>query len=517
MNKEEGSSKQPPQTTTAATTMTAGCTDATDELDALVAMWSSLLACTSPLIPSGPDGDGNSNDDAVMLPTTTTTTPLPSTTALVLPRPGPPVAASVASATATAAATAATAASLDGLVLVFVSSPATNLVHCFDVTVRCNPPPTEQQQRQRQQRARGRDDWEDWDGWRGYFAPLAPRTTTTTTTTTTETDSSQRIVALAVCRAPPRSVVTGRAAHAHRPIQVACLSKNQLVIWEDPHLSLWSCKRPLAPPHTTPAVDGNVSTCTTPWKSRTDGNARVVDICPGMVAVGTDTGVVLVYLYTTTTTTTPAAAATTTKSSPAATHTNTSTTPSFTGTLRPYLRIPPPPQSTRMQVVSVKLSKTNAATDQRASIFVSYQPAADGGGAASLVDPPNHGGNGSHSSGSGSGAGVCCYEMPLFGTATVTLSAPSARHDLDGRPVASPALVDAQEHAIHGMELTVVCYGFRQSMGRSIGQSVIRSFFFFFSPTVLFFHSSCLWLLVLGSTGWTIQVFQDRTDRCYSH
>ena len=87
--------------------------------------------------------------------------------------------------------------SLDGLVLVFVASPDTDRVHCFDVTVRCNPPDTS-------------ENLEDLDGWRGYFAPFTTPQAPSETTESTE-DPSMGIMALATCR----------ANEGHRPLQLA--------------------------------------------------------------------------------------------------------------------------------------------------------------------------------------------------------------------------------------------------------------------------------------------------------
>jgi hypothetical protein len=92
--------------------------------------------------------------------------------------------------------------------------------------------------------------------------------------------------------------------------------------------------------------------------------------------------------------------------------------------LRMYLRIPPPPND-GVEVVSVKL----ASGADRASVFCSYRLPAGAVAPASAQAPS---------------AGVCCYEIPLPGkNSNAVLSAPSARHDLDGRYVSSQALVDA--------------------------------------------------------------------------
>lgn len=96
--------------------------------------------------------------------------------------------------------------------------------------------------------------------------------------------------------------------------------------------------------------------------------------------------------------------------------------------LRTYLRIPPPP-TVGVEVVSVKLF----VGEDRASVFCSYR----------LKPNSNTGVNTSNNHAPPS-AGVCCYELTLPGkSSSAVLSAPMARHDLDGRHVASWGLVDA--------------------------------------------------------------------------
>lgn len=139
------------------------------------------------------------------------------------------------------------------------------------------------------------------------------------------------------------------------------------------------------------------------WNQTKDGNCAVVDIVPGLVAVGTDKGGVLVFTY-------------------------------GTGrkVLRPYLSIPPPP-TPGMSVVACKLSVGK----DKASVFVAYrrsQPSSSSGGAST---------------------GVSCYDMPLPGPTPTPISAPSARHDLDGRHVQSSGLCDGVSTS-DGVLFTVV-------------------------------------------------------------
>jgi hypothetical protein len=131
-------------------------------------------------------------------------------------------------------------------------------------------------------------------------------------------------------------------------------------------------------------------TLPSPWNQSKDGNACTVDIVPGIVAVGTDKGGVHVFTY-----------------------------GGGRHVLRPYLTIPPPP-SPGMSVVTCKISVGS----DKASVFVAYRR-------TSSASSPR------------STAGVCCYEMPLPGPSPTQVSAPSARHDLDGRHVPSSSLCDA--------------------------------------------------------------------------
>lgn len=126
------------------------------------------------------------------------------------------------------------------------------------------------------------------------------------------------------------------------------------------------------------------------WNHSKDGNPCAVDIVPGIVAVGSDKGSVHIYTY-----------------------------GGGRHILRSYLTIPPPP-SPGLAVVTCKL----ATTGSKASVFVAYKR-------DSTTSSPR------------SNSGVCCYEMPLPGPSSSHISAPSARHDLDGRHVPSSSLCDA--------------------------------------------------------------------------
>lgn len=263
---------------------------------------------------------------------------------------------------------------LDGLVLVFSASKFSSLVHCFDVTVRCHP-------------QEGNESLEDLDGWRGYFAPLSQSQALSSRDSSSTLDlSSDGIIALAACR----------SSEGHRPLHLACISKKHVCIWEDPHLFL-SCRLPLTSPRTTEGPKFTQS-----WNSTKDGIPSAVDLVPGIMAIGTETGAVLVFVY----------RAIGNRS---------------TGKISLYLRIPPPP-APGMSVVSVKISLGQPDhNEHKTSVFVAYRR--------------------SQESQSVSAAGICCYDVPTPGPNSGTMSAPSARHDLDGRHVAASGLCDAMATA----------------------------------------------------------------------
>jgi hypothetical protein len=355
--------------------------------DALEAMWTSLTACAAIQLDPKKDEHGQSKTPTLQL-----------SSQAQLPRSRP---TTTIPEMAVQQGVVSQQPATDGLVLSFVTSSDTELVHCFDVTARCNPPVTEIPK-----------ELEDLDGWRGYFAAFtkpAVRSSARGSKSTHEHDvvaehmdssaDSERIIGIATCR----------LSAGHKPVHVACLARTQLCVWEDPHLHL-SCRRPLTSPVST--EDVLVYHLATPWNTANDGFCQVVDIVPGIVAVGTDTGAVLVFSY----------------------------DESKHGTgLKRYLRIPPPPAG-GLEVVSVRVcvsaSVGGGDANAKASIFVAYRRS-------------------SNATVQMSTAGICCYDMPLPGNSSASISGPSARHDLDGRYVGSPSLVDAVSSS-HGMQMTVV-------------------------------------------------------------
>ena len=319
--------------------------DATSDNDALQAMWSSLTACHT--VPETTVRE--EHEETVEFPANNNK--------------------SNSTTTSSAAATA-----LDGLVLAFLASKDSSYVHCVDLTIRCNPPLTTEELQ-----------LEDMDGWRGYVAPLIQ--TVDAAVATAELTTGESIVDIATCRVPPTQGADYTALH------LATLSPTRLVIWEDPHLHL-SCRQPLA----KPTEAGASKVWSAHLNTGSDGDPVVLDMLPGLVAVGTDQGAVLVWTF--------------------RPH-----QPSLA--MRKYLRIPPPPTDGH-RVVTVHLG----CTETKAYVFVTY----DRPQASSVTDNNDQDGMAT--------AGLCCYEFPMP-SGSSTLSAPSARHDLDGRHVASASLVDA--------------------------------------------------------------------------
>jgi hypothetical protein len=119
-------------------------------------------------------------------------------------------------------------AALDGLVLAFITSEDTDYIHCFDVTVRCNPPDSLEK------------DLEDMDGWRGYLAPFKGQKKPSRPGTGPqsaedrivsehlETEKTEGIVGIATCR----------ASSGHRPLHMACITQKNVLVCVDPQLYL---------------------------------------------------------------------------------------------------------------------------------------------------------------------------------------------------------------------------------------------------------------------------------------
>lgn len=157
-------------------------------------------------------------------------------------------------------------------------------------------------------------------------------------------------------------------------------------------------RRPLSHPVKS---DAPSFTLATPWNEETSGRLTTVDIVPGIVAVGTEKGGVQIFTY-----------------------------GGGRHVLRPYLKIPPPP-SNDMATVTCKI----CVGKEKVSVFVAYRRR-QVPGSPGLASSPR------------STAGVSCFDMPVpRGSNPTPVSAPSSRHDLDGRMVLSSSLCDATSAA----------------------------------------------------------------------
>jgi hypothetical protein len=185
----------------------------------LTDMWTSLNACTSPGL------EGIENDDD---PDTKASIRLPSQAQYFEDDSNVVVASDHA---------------VDGLVLAFLTSRETDHVHCFDLTLRCNPPDTTKTTLSTHTTT-ATESLEDMDGWRGYFAPFKTKRRHVTVQTPVgsaaptledrvvsehmQQDAIEGIVHIASCR----------TATGHRPLHMACITKTNVVVCVDPHLFL---------------------------------------------------------------------------------------------------------------------------------------------------------------------------------------------------------------------------------------------------------------------------------------
>lgn len=307
---------------------------------------------------------------------------------------------------------------LDGLVLTFLSSRYTDLIHCIDVTARCQPGESDNNKKK----------LEDLDGWRGYFAPFSSLTqakgSTTNTSasssspptpmeqpppTTTTADDPPKIVAMAVCR----------ALHAHHPVLLACATATNICVWEDPHWHL-SCRKPLQSSATSSnATNAVIYTLQSTWNRR-DGTIVSMDMGPSLVAVGTTSGFCIVFAYS-----------------------------QARRTLKSYLRIPPPSgDAVAASAVRLSLGGDSKKNSNKASVFVSYR---QNGHASTTEESTTTTTTNAAAAASNeqqqqqqqsNQAGICCYELPIPSSSSA-ITAPSARHDLDGRSVETENLVDS--------------------------------------------------------------------------
>jgi hypothetical protein len=166
-------------------------------------MWSSLTACAAMELPWEADGE----DQTIRLPNQAQMVEDDSTVS-------------------------SGGSAVDGLVMVFVTSRDTDFVHCFDVTVRCNPPESTEKK-----------DLEDLDGWRGYFSPLKGHKAKPTQASSAAGPRTleERIVSEHMEQETVEGIVgisTCRGTTGHKPVFMACITESNVVVCKDPHLYL---------------------------------------------------------------------------------------------------------------------------------------------------------------------------------------------------------------------------------------------------------------------------------------
>lgn len=369
--------------------------------------------------------------------------------------------------------------SANDLQLVFVSSRNTPFVHCVDVTARCTP--INPQLTNSRRGSSDRDAFhmqgsseeynaEELDGWRGYYDPFSDGTVKKQLNTSasgknapvaqsiskkiaeqrileehlsTSVDSSStslfasspfaaldvpiaRIVALASCfNARNDTMYVAAITDVHNTTGV--------IVHTNPHLRL---KSSLPPQRTFSSFAGAASVTTTEYSTYykpssefnfKNGNPRCVSITAGVCCVGTDSGVVFVYVFDC--------------------HDNT-TASNSPRKLSMVAEIPAPRGVNNYAVSNVELIVPDEAEEaERQSgnslgvyrLFVSYRkPNADHSEETTNSTPTG---------------GVCCYDLgglripgsnlTSIPSSTNNSSVVSARYDMDGRDVPTPCLCDA--------------------------------------------------------------------------
>ena len=161
----------------------------------------------------------------------------------------------------------------DGLILCWLTSTETDLVHCVDLTQRCSGRGAEQ---------------ETLDGWRGYYSAFPVEQPKQGSARLEDRIISEHL-ADASTASGERVVDVATMRDQDGTLFLACISDTNVAVHVDPHLHL-SCRLPLS--HVSGTDRPVTYSLATSW---TTGHCTTVDIQPGFVAVGNDIGGAVIY------------------------------------------------------------------------------------------------------------------------------------------------------------------------------------------------------------------------------
>jgi len=398
------------------------------------------------------------------------------------------------------------------LILAFLSSRAVENVHCVDLTVRCNPinhvsaaagandgsvggvsgsnrevyPAGKANNVEGGGRSIKNDlELEDMDGWRGYFQPFVHGTreeikvkpsnptssvgSVPTASVANATLSASkplfRVVGIAVCSTHQ----TSKTQH----IYVACITDSQnsvgVTVHRNPHLYLNDLSELEASSRANINRNNNSGVAGTPTSVKLTpkgevyqpvrqfdynlrGHPRCVDISHrgGVVVVGTDKGMVLVYTFNISNTSNVMAGSNGTNKMSLVMEILAPTTASLTGTSPggyevTSVKIVSENSGTAIDAGNAKKKVSSAQFNKRSTkVFVTYRRSVSAGSGVNSATkentPTTKELKGSKSSiAAGGGGGVCCYDL---GVMADNSKSPLARYDLDGRDVMSSCLCD---------------------------------------------------------------------------
>ena len=390
---------------------------------------------------------------------------------------------------------------VDGsLVLGFLSSNASRNVHCIDMTVRCNPLHKDKNKGSVGSRNHAKTasatpssptgsnhgvNEEDLDGWRGYFMPFAHDCNTSTSNTTTTVPSSASTSAVnnlsvdtsdsnvrhvAVCSDHETDTIT-----LGKNIYLACISDCSqsigISVHRNPHLYLNDLdmlgeSKKNSPVDFHPKVTPKVE-CFQPlgtFDQRHRGSPVCVDIKPGIVAVGTDTGIVILYSFNTVNGSAAQGSlggcngtnklTVLMEISPphvdggggshhggsggavrSGMHANSSSATSTSGNHSvTFLKLVV--ENSRATTTGNSSSSTKASSNKQTKLYVTYCRSGSDKRALQAAQSVKVGSN-------NSGGGVCCYDLGALETGVANAQkTPNNRHDLDSRELTSSSLCD---------------------------------------------------------------------------